>query len=571
MTLKSPAQAMLWRCWRLSWKPALLCQAGLYLLLIPFLLLLQPEDSESLNGVISASLLGYLVFLWASTLRLTVQRPNTWNTTGYQYDYELRLPVSVAQLVLIPLAWLTALFLAAYLLPALLLRWLFGFNGPSLVFSLLMIEFVLLLTAATWWSSDAWDGIVSWLAFVGSFMLGWLFPDFIQSSESDTGAVSVQQFSPASVLHYCLIIAACLTLTLLGVSKQRHGENLLGLSQWRLFDANSGLVGLASLPFMKGPCPTASPWRAELWRLQRFRGLSNYALFGLIAALFPCLLLGSVSFFNSSEEAIPLEPLLGSSGLALTMLAIAPAMSFYGMRTINHTLQFGLFERIRPLSTATLCGINFLILVVGLLSAALSMLLFLNLLGPLFISNFTELSEQFMSQVSSWMQQDLRHWLPPLLLAPVYLLMFAVLMATFGSWTKLQPRRCSLIVLALLFYILLLLIALLFLNWHTLAGLTAVAVWQIHLWLLLIALAGVAVYAWRQLDRDQVLEPVQKISLALLATPVLALSLFSFDLNWLLEAGFSNALQTALQLALGLLPLITAIFCLFTMNRVLHQ
>jgi hypothetical protein len=571
MTLNSPVQAILWRCWRLSWKQALLCQAGLYLLLIPLLLFVRPEDSESLNGVISACLTGYLAFLWASTLPLTVQQPKSWNTTGFQYTYELRLPVSVSQLVLIPLAYLSALFLISYLMPALLLRWLFGFDGPSLVVSLLVVQFILLLSAATWWSSDPWDGIVSWLAFVGSFLMGWLFPDFIQTSESETGAVSVLRFSTASILHYVAIIALCLTLTLLGVSKQRHGENLLGLSQWRLFDKDTGLVGLASLPFLKGSCPTVSPWRAELWRLQRFRGVSNYLLFGLIAALFPCLLLGSVDFFNSSEETIPLEPLVGSSGLALLMLNIAPAMSFYGMRTINNTPQFGLFERIRPLSTTTLCGVNFLILALGLLAATLSMGFFLNLLGPLFISNFAELAGQFMTQISGWTERPVWHWLPRLLLMPIYILMLAVLMATFGSWTKLQPGRCSRIVLTILCYILLLLITVVFFNWHTLAGLTALTLWELHLWLFLIGLAAMAAYAWQQLDKDEVIRPIQKVSLALLALPLLLLSWLSFDLNWLLETGFSGSLQLALSLALGLLPLITAIFCLFTMNRVLHQ
>lgn len=570
MNLDSPGKALLWRCWRLSWKPAVIGQLALYAILVPILLIGNFDDQESLDGFIAASIFGYLIFIWASTLRMTLRSPHAWNSAGFHAPYDLRQPVSVNQLVLIPLAYMVIFYLLAYVIPALVFNWLFGYSGPTLLFCLIIVEMLIIVTAATWWSSDPWDSMLAWAAFTALYVSGWLFPEFLGSASSESGPTSVA-LNAGNVLHYLAINAGAILLTIAGVARQRYSENLVALSESRLLKPQTGITQVATLAFLKGPCPTGSAWRAELWRLQRFRGASNYALYGLAGALFPCLMFGAAAFFNEGSEPVPMAPFFGASILAFTIIVMSPAVSFYGLRTSNQQMQFALFDRIRPLPTITLAAINTLTLVVGLMAAAVSMTLFLNLFGPVFVGNFPELRQQFIELLVTWFQQPIGQWLPVLILVPVYLMLLSILIATLISWANLSPRRSTIIVMAIPCYILLLVIGMAGLNLHELLQLSVLNVWQIHLWIIATLVPAVGLYCFRELNREHMLKAAQMIPILLVGLAIMVLVVYRIDTGWLGEIGFSAALQLALVSSLGLLPLASAGLVLFTMSRVLHQ
>lgn len=570
MNLDSPNKALLWRCWRLSWKPAMIGQLVLYAILVPILLIGDFDDQDSLDGFIAASIFGYLIMIWAATLRMTLQSPHAWNSAGFHAPYDLRQPVSVNQLVLVPLAYMVMYYLLAYMIPALVFNWLFGYSGPTLLFCLIIVEAIIVVTAATWWSSDPWDSMIAWAVFIALYVSGWLFPDFLGSGLSEAGSMAVA-LNAGNVLHYVAINAGAILVTIAGVARQRHGENLLALSKSRLLNPQTGISQLATLGFLKGSCPTGSAWRAELWRLQRFRGVSNYALYGLAGALFPCLMFGAAALFSEDSEPVPMAPFFGASVLAFTIIVMSPAVSFYGLRTGNQQIQFALFDRIRPLPTTTLAAVNTLTLVMGLLAAAVSMSLFLNLFGPVFVGNFPELRQQLMELLAAWFQEPTGRWLPVLVLLPVYLLMVSILIATFISWTNLQPRRSTIIVMAIPCYTLLLAASLAGLDLHELLQLSVRNVWEIHLWFIAALLPAVGLYCFRELNRDRMLKAGQVIPILLAGLAILALVIYRVDTGWLDEIGFSTTLQFALVANLGLLPMISVGLVLFTMNRVLHQ
>lgn len=568
MSLDSPNKAVLWRCWRLSWRPALACLLGLFALLVPMLVFfVDRSDPEEVNGLINSFMFAYLFFLWGSTLRMISNVNQSKASGGYQLVFELAQPLSLAHLVVLPLIYQLLMFTVAYLIPGLGLQWLFAFEGPSVTGILVIFETVLMVSALIWWSNDPVDGFVAWIVFSLLLIAGWLYPEFGLPAEE----ALIAGLSTAGVLQYLAVIAGSVALVVIGVGRQRYGENLLALSQRSWLNSQTGLFRLLTLPFLKTSCPTETPEQAEKWRLRRFRGISNYLLYGLGAGLFPPILLGSIHYFNPESEPIPLGALIGMTCGPLFMVAIATAQPFFGLASNGQSVEFSLFNRVRPLPTATLTWLNTLVLFTGMLTAAAGVFITLQLFGPALIPDFTTQNQQFFSVATSFISAaPLRasFWL---LTGPAFVLCVPILFSAFIAWCALQPKRAAAVSMGFPAYVLLVVLSLTVFDLPGRLGVSPAEILLTHLWLVVFLVPVGIVYFYRQVQKDWMLDKPILLRLGGAALILAGLFMWQVDLSFIGVDGSLDLMTQALEISLAFIPLFTSLLALLTMNRVIHQ
>lgn len=568
MTLDSPTGAVLWRCWRLSWKPALICLLCLFALLVPFLIFfIDTSDQERMNDFINSCMFAYLFFLWGATLRI-ISNVNQRNASGgFQLVFELAQPLSLAQLVVLPLAYLLLMFTVAYVMPALILQWLFAYEGPNITGILVIIETLLMVSALIWWSNDPVDGFMGWILFSLLLILGWLYPDF--------GVARDQEFiaglSSVGVLQYLTVIVASFALVMLGVGRQRYGENLLALSQQPWLNDQTGLFRLLTLPFLKKPCPTDAPEQAEYWRLRRFRGISNYLLYGLGAGLFPPILLGSIHYFNPGSEPIPLGALIGMTCGPLFMVAIATAQPFFGLVSNGQSFEFSLFSRVRPLATATLTRLNAVVLFTGMITAAVGVFISLQLFGPALIPDFSNQNQEFFTAAETFFSTSPVRAGSWLITGPLFILCVPILFSAFIAWCALRPRQATVVCMGLPAYMLLVIMAMAGLDLPNRLGVSAAGLLLNHLWLVVVLVPVGIFYFFHQIQKDWMLDRTLLLRLGITTLILAGIFIWQVDLRSISADGNFALMAQALEISLAFVPLFTALLALLTMNRVIHR
>ena len=155
MTMRSPIVAMLWEIWRVTrveaaWKLAFGIVGGLAVLAL--CAAFAPADNAKRyedimdNGAAVAMILLVLPHLvsWLSLARLNGGRP------GFPLYLHYTRPVRTAVIVGLPMAYLTAMSSAVYLVSALLLRVTSGYAFPLLPVAAWIAALTLVLVAATW-------------------------------------------------------------------------------------------------------------------------------------------------------------------------------------------------------------------------------------------------------------------------------------------------------------------------------------------------------------------------------------------------------------------------------------
>ena len=153
--MRSPIVAMLWEIWRVTrveaaWKLALGIVGGLAVLAL--CATFAPADNAKRyedimdNGAAAAMILLVLPHLvgWLSLARLNGGRP------GFPLYLHYTRPVRTAVIVGLPMAYLTAVSSAIYLVSALLLRVTSGYAFPLLPVAAWIAALTLICVAATW-------------------------------------------------------------------------------------------------------------------------------------------------------------------------------------------------------------------------------------------------------------------------------------------------------------------------------------------------------------------------------------------------------------------------------------
>jgi hypothetical protein len=284
--MRSPIVAMLWELWRVTraevaWKLALPIGAALVALGLgaAFGPAGDPTNTQGVKAIGTtpdevAALALILIVLphlpgWLSMAKLNGSQP------GFPLYLTYTRPVRTAVIVGLPMAYLTVLSTAIYLVSAMVLATASGYAFPLLPVASWVAALTLVFTAAGWSTRNRTVSmLVAMFAVVRALGLA---IDRLTAVELPGGYDWPPHLWPTlfdwprtDYAWIALIGLACFSVTVVGVARQRHGAWTLTPTRWTGRSTalgstpGSGLWGwLVSL--FRVPCPTSSPMRAQLW------------------------------------------------------------------------------------------------------------------------------------------------------------------------------------------------------------------------------------------------------------------------------------------------------------------
>ena len=298
MTLRSPIVAMLWELWRVTraevaWKLALpiggaLAALGLGAAFGPAD---DPETYEDVNDNVAALALILIVIPhlvgWFSIAKLNGGQP------GFPLYLIYTRPVRTAVIVGLPMAYLTAVSAAVYLVSAIVLRVGSGHAFPLLPVAVWMVALTLVWMAATWSTRKrTLQLLVMMFATMQAFGLAM---DRLTAVEIPGGYDWPPRLWPTlfdwpltDYAWIALIGLASFGVTVAGVTRQRRGDGWVEVPSAQRDGFWDRLVNL-----FRFPCPTSSATRAQVWFDLKSNGLPLLTIGVALAIVI--LLLGAVS------------------------------------------------------------------------------------------------------------------------------------------------------------------------------------------------------------------------------------------------------------------------------------
>ena len=392
MTLRSPVAAILWETWRVTrveaaWKLAF--GIGGALVVLALCAAFAPADDarkyEAVMDMGAAVAMTLLILPhlvpWLSPGRLNNGRP------GFPLYLHYTRPVRTPVVVGLPMAYLTAMSWAIYLVSALVLRVASGYAFPLLPVAAWMAALTLVFVAGGWSTRDVRIGVVVWaLAFVYAYGKSmerltavelpdgydWpprLWPTLFDWPRTDYAWIAV-------------IGVAAFAVTVAMVTRQRRGDDLAATTRAALtWTPGSGLWD-RMVSLFRIPCPTSSATRAQLWLDLRSNGLPVLTIGVAFAILI--LLLSTVSgridaALNADPDvSCPIEecfyirpwpPLLTPLSL-FTMLVLGG--NAFGIRRKQGRTYVSPFEATQAYGTAQLAILKLLVKSVCVLAALMA-------------------------------------------------------------------------------------------------------------------------------------------------------------------------------------------------------
>jgi hypothetical protein len=319
MTTRSRIVVMLWEIWRVTrveaaWKLAFGIVGGLAVLTLPATFA-PADNAKRYEDVVDLGAAAAMILLvvphlvsWLSLARLNGGRP------GFPLYLHYSRPVRTAVIVGLPMAYLTAMSSAIYLVSALLLRVTSGYAFPLLPVAAWIAALTLVLVAGTWSTRDRTIPVlVSMFAIMRAFGLAMDRLTAVEIPDTFDWPPrlwpTLFDFPRADYAWIALIGLAAFAVTVTMVTRQRRGDDLAGYSHGRAIMAAitwtpggrlwRGLVNLFRLP-----CPTSSPTRAQLWFDLKSNGLPVLTIGVALAIVI--LLLSAVS--GPIDAAINADP-----------------------------------------------------------------------------------------------------------------------------------------------------------------------------------------------------------------------------------------------------------------------
>lgn len=305
--MSNPVIALIWESWRLSrrWYLWVLPMAFAF----DYLIMRQasgnavrrvfgPDAVPEIVAVLIAP--GAFIINFSLAIFATLLAVSLGNKSGFPLSFEFRLPVKTSLLVAVPMLTLATLCASLYVLPMLAVRLVYGVPIPLVPAAALIATLVLILLACGW--SVTSSGARTFAMFVGIVVgsqLGALLdPVDMSNPRFAPGEVPVfnQNIIALTPGEYAFLAGFGLllfALTSASIGKQRYSEapvlQLPGVTaaqprrsaaSWRAFPTR--VAGLLS-----PPCPTRSPWQAELWLEARRQVLPILLLSVVITACVP--------------------------------------------------------------------------------------------------------------------------------------------------------------------------------------------------------------------------------------------------------------------------------------------
>ena len=388
--MRSPILAMLWETWRVTrveaaWKLAFGIVGGLAVLAL--CATVAPADNAKKyedimdNGAAIAMILLVLPHLvsWLSLARLNGGRP------GFPLYLHYTRPVRTAVIVGLPMAYLTAMSSAVYLVSALLLRVTSGYAFPLLPVAAWIAALTLVGVAATWSTRNTTIQVcVMMYAFTKAFGLamqrltaveipgGYDWPPRLWPTLFD--------FPLTDYAWIALIGLASFGVTVAGVTRQRRGDGWAEVPSAQRDGFWDRLVSL-----FRFPCPTSSATRAQVWFDLKSNGLPLLTIGVALAIVI--LLLGAVSnpidaaisdgslaYVSCSTERMLLRATDGPCSLRSfsPLIVLFLAGNAFGIRRKQGRAYMSAFEATQAYGTAQLAALKLLVRSVCVLAALIA-------------------------------------------------------------------------------------------------------------------------------------------------------------------------------------------------------
>lgn len=377
--MNNPVFALAWESWRLSrrW----------YLWVLPvafaldYLIMRQasnlatrpqgrgPVMTEEVAAVLiapGAFMINFMLAMFATLLAISLG-----NKSGFPLSFEFRLPVRTSLLVAVPMATLAALCASLYVLPILVVRLVYGVPIPLLPGATLIAALVVILLACGWSTSGSSSRTFAML--IGMIVASQLFalldpvdlgtPRFVPGQPPEFNR-NIVALGPGEYLLLALVAFGLYALATASISKQRCSEapvlQLPGVAPKKTQRPSLLPELLARVSdLVRLPCPTGSPWRAELW-LEVQRQVLPILLLSVLVALCVPLLISLVPTlpFPDADYIFPAAVFFIGIGIAVFNRRQASAgymSAFEGTRGLS-TLALASIQ-VAAVTVATLVGV----------------------------------------------------------------------------------------------------------------------------------------------------------------------------------------------------------------------
>ena len=329
--MRSPIVAMLWEIWRVTrveaaWKLAFGIVGGLAVLAL--CATVAPADDAKKyedimdNGAATAMILLVLPHLlgWLSLARLNGGRP------GFPLYLHYTRPVRTAVIVGLPMAYLTAMSSAVYLVSALLLRVTSGYAFPLLPVAAWMAALTLIGLAATWSTRNKTiQVLVMMYAITKAFGLAMHRLTAVEIPDTFDWPPrlwpTLFDFPLTDYAWIALIGLASFGVTVAGVMRQRRGDGWAEVPSAQRDGFWDRLVSL-----FRFPCPTSSATRAQVWLDLKSNGLPVLTIGVALAIVI--LLVSAVAVLSMLHS----RTRFGRFCLARTETASTPEQCPYSLR-----------------------------------------------------------------------------------------------------------------------------------------------------------------------------------------------------------------------------------------------
>ncbi|MDP7455368.1 MAG: hypothetical protein QGF62_02190 [Gammaproteobacteria bacterium] len=286
---------------------------------------------------------------------------------GFPFYLGFWRPVSTRLQVLIPIAYRCLFCMVLYVIPLLLANYLVEIQQLFKSAILLIIPITLMTSASAWWTDKkglsqlaGWAGV-----FFGAFALMYYTLHFNQHSFASDPELNwwwTFSFAPLDYLILLLVSLFAVVLTLVGVDRQRHGDE--GIRLWQTSDGSGSYPVDANwlADLYQTESPTSSSKRAELWAEINGSGLPAFVWSLVIALSIPMLwlitnLIGSEALWASITVFVLWIPLIGTPN--------------FGIRMKQGRAYLSTFDAARPQNTAWLAGMKIGVGIISMLAGML--------------------------------------------------------------------------------------------------------------------------------------------------------------------------------------------------------
>jgi hypothetical protein len=298
--------------------------------------------------------------MWLSVAKLNGGRFMDGYRPGYPFYFLYTRPVRTSVLVGVPMAYLAASAVAAYLVSALVLRATFGYPFPLVPLAAWIASYHIAQWAVQWGTGN------KVVQFIGSIAtsLGFFALGYWRSREwPDRFDVSIGDYTLVAA-----IAVVSFGLTVAGVARQRRGD--LRAASPRMVTRSWFRDWLAERFGIS--CPTASAARAQVWFELKSSGLPVLAI-GLVLAILIPLLFVVTTRLDVVLSGFFTQPATRAFALVVAVFSLPVVLllggNAFGIRTRQGHKYASVFDATLACGTARMAGVKVLVRTVCLLAA----------------------------------------------------------------------------------------------------------------------------------------------------------------------------------------------------------